>query len=165
MLVAGCGVPGGGNKSLAGKVQHYHTKGKDLLFVIFTDVPTGTNPMDSYMEHLPSGGSSWKGRIRAEGYHPIEYRSDSQTLELCEDTYSLSDGRVFLVAADENAPEPKVTQIKLDAPQTAAFESQWKVSKERGLEELASSQQVREFLHPEASGEVNDDRSVDANDH
>jgi hypothetical protein len=146
VFVSGCGIPGGGNKHLAGKVQHYHTKGEELLFVIFTDVPKDVVPIDSYMENLPLAGSSWKGRIKAEGYHPVEYSSDSESLELCENTYSLDDGRVFLVAADANLPEPKVTQIKLDAAQTAEFQKQWEISKEQGLKALAESEQVRTFL-------------------
>jgi hypothetical protein len=146
VFASGCGVPGGGNKHLGGKIQHYHTKGDELLFVIFTDVPTEVSPRDAYMEHLPLQSSPWKGHIKAEGYHPVEYSSDSETLELCENTYSLGGGRVFLVAADANLPEPKVTQIKLDAAQTAEFQKQWAISKEQGLEALAECDQVQAFL-------------------
>jgi hypothetical protein len=146
VFVSGCGVPGGGNKHLAGKVQHYHTEGEDLLFVVFTDVPKDVVPMDSNLEHLPLAGSSWKGHIKAKGYHSVEYSSDSESLELCENTFSLGDGRVFLVAADANLPEPKVTQIKLDAAQTAEFQKQWEISKEQGLEALAAGPRVQAFL-------------------
>jgi hypothetical protein len=94
---SGCGEQlGGGSRGIAAgatvKTSVYGIrKGKELAFVIFTDLSSaGTKT---------SGGSAWTGKIQPSTGPSVEYEGEADGLAINGTRYDFASGRVFLVTA------------------------------------------------------------------
>lgn len=124
----GCGIPGGGITQTEGKSLHYHTRGDDLHFVLYTNIDADVSWSQQEESNYPLLPYPWKGYLQTPGYLKVEYRSGRRTLTLCGEDYDLSEGRIFLVDALSNKPSPVVTQLILSPEEETALVEQLKGS-------------------------------------
>jgi hypothetical protein len=95
--MVGCGeekTGGGGRSIVAGataRASVYGIRaGKELGFVIFTDIPSEGTKV--------SGGSNWAGRIEPTKGLTVEYKGTADKREINGTEYEFVNGRVFLVS-------------------------------------------------------------------
>ncbi len=104
-------------------------KGKELGFVIFTDLPSeGTRS---------SAGSNWTGHIKPASGPIVEYAGDSDGLTINGTRYEFTGGRVFLVTTSGGTVSAKQVNVEIGS---ASFDSE--------IDSITKQPEIQKFLAP-----------------